>query len=338
MYNISMIIITINDNEKNQRLDRFMRKYYKNAPLSYIYKLLRTGVKVNGRRVAQNTVLALGDQLSIDISEEEQKKYLAKKNHPVAKVQFTIAYEDENILIVDKPYGLLTHGAEGENKNTLVNQVVSYLIDSGSYSPEDERTFAPAPANRLDRNTTGLVLFGKNAETLKNLSAMLRKKGSLRRYYKAIVWGEIKDEMILKDIMKKDIHANISRTASEEEAGKLMETRIIPIKRSKGFTLLEAELLTGRSHQIRSQLAKAGHPILGDVKYGGYAHRGSQDFRKNIEEKIPQNVLGQRSQLLHSHRLVFADCPPSLEYIQGKEISCELPTEMLSIRELLFGR
>lgn len=338
MYNISMITITINDNDKNQRLDRFMRKYYKNAPLSYIYKLLRTGVKVNGKKVAQNTVLALGDRLTLDISEEEQKKYLAGKSHPTAKVQFDIAYEDENILIVDKPHGLLTHGAQGENKNTLVNQVVSYLIASGAYSPELEKTFSPAPANRLDRNTTGLVMFGKNAEAIKSLSAMLRGDGCICRYYKTIVWGEVKGDITLRDVMAKDNKANISRTASEGGEGKLLETRVVPLKRSKGFTFLEAELITGRSHQIRSQLANAGYPILGDVKYGGAGQKGAENIGKNVMGKIPQDVLRLRSQLLHSHRLLFKNCHPFLSYMEGKEISSSLPKEMLKIKELLFGR
>jgi 23S rRNA pseudouridine955/2504/2580 synthase len=326
VYNVSMVRMKITANEENQRLDRFLKKYYRNAPLSYIYKLLRTGVKVNGKRVSPNTRLVLGDELTIDISKEEESAYLTREKPRTAKRQFRIIYEDENLLIVEKPFGLLVHGTAEEGKETLSNQVMGYLIDSGAYSPNQERTFVPSPVNRLDRNTTGLVIFGKNAEALRGLSQMMREKGFIRKYYLTVVHGEMKDPILLRDRMEKDRGANKVRILNDgSEAGKLMETRAKPLKRASGLTLVEVELVTGRTHQIRAHLAKAGYPVIGDRKYGD----GQKDAK--LLRRFPL-----KSQFLHAYRLVFENCLPPLEYMRGKEFQCDLPAGMKDISEELF--
>ncbi len=326
VYNVSMIRVKISANEENQRLDRFLKKYYRNAPLSYIYKLLRTGVKVNGKRVAQNTRLVLGDEITIDISKEEESAYLAREKPRTSKRQFQIVYEDENLLIVEKPFGLLMHGTAEEGKETLSNQVTGYLIDSGAYKPDQERTFVPSPVNRLDRNTTGLVIFGKNAEALRGLSRMIRDKGFIRKYYLTIVHGEMREAFFLQDRMEKDHEANRIRIVNDGAGtGKLMETRAKPLKISNGFTLVEVELVTGRTHQIRAHLAKAGYPVIGDPKYG---------HRQGDVKLLRQFPL--KAQFLHAYRLVFENCLPPLEYMRGKEFRCELPARMKDISEELF--
>lgn len=153
-----MINIEIGKNEQDQRLDKFLRKYLGNAPLSFIYKAIRKDVKVNGKRAKEDTVLRLGDTLSLYIKEEDLAAFQKKRKLSHARRQFQIAYEDENILAVEKPYGLLTHGDSTEKKNHLTNQVIDYLIEKGDYNPRLEKTFVPAPVNRLDRNTTGRAL------------------------------------------------------------------------------------------------------------------------------------------------------------------------------------
>ncbi len=315
VYNVPMITIKITENEKDQRLDRFLRKYYRNAPLSYIYKLLRTGVKVNGRRANGNARLVLGDELIIDITEEEEKPYLAREKIKTAKREFKIAYEDENIIVVDKPFGLLTHGTSEEQKDTLANQVIGYLIDKGDYDHRRERTFLPSPVNRLDRNTTGLVIFGKNAEALRVLSQMMREKGRVHRYYLALLHGKMKEPVTLSGRMEKHRASNTVRIKyNEPESGKLMETKAMPIDISEDYTLAEVELITGRTHQIRVQLAEAGHPIIGDPKYG--------------DPKADARIKGKfhaKAQCLHAWRLVFGDCLHPLEYMSGKEIKSESP-------------
>ncbi len=330
VYNVSMIKVTISANEQNQRLDRFLKKYYRNAPLSYLYKLLRTGVKVNGKRAAQNTRLTLGDEIIIDISPEEESTYLVREKPRTSKRQFQIVYEDENFLVAAKPYGLLTHGTAEEAKETLANQVLSYLADTGAYRPKEEKTFVPSPVNRLDRNTSGLVMFGKNAETLRSLSQMLRERGFINKYYLAIVHGEMKEPLRLGGRMQKDRRNNKVRVASEDQGpGKSMETRVRPLKTAKGCTLAEVELVTGRTHQIRAHLAEAGYPVVGDSKYG--------DRKADIllARKLPAEMR-LNAQFLHASRLVFTDCLPPLSYMKGKELLCELPLRLKDLEAELF--
>lgn len=329
VYNISMIIIRIEENEKDQRLDRFLRKYYRNAPLGHIYKLIRTAVKVNGTRVDKKTKLSRGDEISIDISEEEEKGFISVRRIETVRRQFGIAYEDKNILIVEKPLGLLTHGTRREQKDTLTNQVVGYLIETGDFHPHRERIFTPSPVNRLDRNTTGLVIFGKNAEAIRILSQMLRENNCIRRFYLAVTYGEILESMLLVDRMYKDRSKNVMRInrSAKEKPELLMRTQIVPMMITKDYSLIEAELLTGKSHQIRAQLAKAGYPILGDRKYKYTENR-------QTHAKIPM-LKGQQ---LHAWRIVFRNCIYPLEYMEGKEIRCDLPEDMKKIKAILFKK
>ncbi len=322
-----MIKISITENEENQRLDRFLKKYFKNASLSHIYKLIRKDIKVNGKRAAIETLLKLGDELAIYIPEEEAEAYQEKKTVSHSKKQFKIAFEDENIIIVEKPFGLLVHGDKTEKKNTLANQVAGYLADKGEYAPGRERTFVPSPVNRLDRNTTGLVIFGKNNKALQSLNQMIRDKGYVRKYYLTIVHGEMKKSLQLKDKMEKDEKTNTVRVIDlETEGGKVMETIAKPLKTAKGYTLVEVELVTGRTHQIRAHLAKAGFPVIGDVKY---AIKGQN---KKIEQKFKLST-----QLLHAYKLCFDDGAAPLEYMKGMEIKANLPANFEEIKDSLFG-
>lgn len=172
-----MINLTITENQGNQRLDRFLKKYFDGAPLSRIYKMIRKDIKINGRRGKEDTLLLPGDQLTLYITESEAASMQKPKKIIRVKRQFKIAYEDENIIVVEKPFGLLTHGDRTEKKNHLANQVIDYLIETGAYQPRLDKTFSPAPANRLDRNTTGLVVFGKNAAALQELNPDDPSKG-----------------------------------------------------------------------------------------------------------------------------------------------------------------
>lgn len=322
-----MVNVEIRRNEAGQRLDRFMKKYLVNAPLSYIYRAIRKDVKVNGKRSTQDSVLEEGDVVSLYLSEEELSKLTERPARRKAKRQFQIAYEDENIIAVEKPYGLLTHGDRTEKKNHLANQVVDYLIETGAYSPRAEKTFVPASVNRLDRNTTGLVLFGKNAAAVKELNSAIRERTALSKFYLTIVSGEMQGPVVLKDRMTKDRERNIvSIVSGENGEGKVMETVARPVAVRNGFSLAEVEILTGRTHQIRVQLAGAGYPLLGDPKYG--------DRTVNRKAKAE---FGLGAQLLHAYRLKFGRLGGGLEYLCGLEIRAELPDEFRKIGGSIFG-
>ena len=344
MYNDFMFRITITENEAGQRLDRFLKKYFNNATLGTIYKLIRKDVKVNGRRAGENIMLAQGDELAIYVSDDTAAALRKEKNRVKVKKQFRVAYEDDNILVVEKPFGLLTHGDRNEKKNHLANQVIDYLIEKGDYNPRTETTFVPAPANRLDRNTTGLVLFGKNAAALQNLNRLIREKDKIHKLYLTIVAGKPEKAVRLRARMTKDEAKNMVSVTSEDDGGKLMETIVRPIESARfegrDYTLVEVEILTGRTHQIRAHLAKAGYPIIGDVKYG--------DKKVNA---LMEKKFGLTTQLLHAYKLVFeedieacirdcdpADCTERIpERRMPKVIKSQLPGDFERIKHTIFG-
>lgn len=351
-----MIKITAGRNDAEQRLDRFLRKYLKGATLGNIYKIIRKDIKINGSRagVKNETVIHEGDEISLYISDDDFARFTGNaaggNNGPSSgaphgagnavegqakkrpRRSFGIIYEDENVIAVEKPYGLLTHGDGREKKNTLVNQVIDHLIEKGDYVPRLERSFTPAAVNRLDRNTTGIVLLGKNAAALRTLNAMIRSKESVSKYYITIVKGELMDELRLEGELVKDEARNIvSVSAATDEAeendgrAKQITTIARPLARSNGFTLAEIELITGRTHQIRAHMASAGHPVLGDTKYGDPA----------VNDGVASRY-GLKAQLLHAYRLVINDADEPLEYLKGREFKAPLPKSAAKICRDMF--
>ncbi len=326
--------ITITANDAGQRLDRFLKKYLANAPLSLVYKAVRKDVKVNGKRAKEETMLAEGDVLQLYLSDADLDGFTRKKRVTAAKKQFTVCFEDENVLVVSKPFGLLVHGDSSEKKDTLANQVIDYLIEKGDYVPRLEKSFVPSPVHRLDRNTTGLVVFGKNAQALRILSAALAEDRGFSKFYSTIVCGELRKELHLKNRLLKDEKTNRVRILAEnakdaegQPLGKHIETIARPLYTDGRFTLVEVELVTGRSHQIRAHLKHAGYPLIGDAKYG--------DARVN--RQIAERT-GLSTQLLHARRLVFGKLPEPLDQLQGREVTAPLPAQWSFIQKELFGK
>lgn len=316
--------IRIAENEADQRIDRFVKKYLPEVPLGMIYKYLRTKkIKVNGKKVQQNYRLQLGDRVMFYLD-------TAVENHQVQRViqhyprEFGIVYEDEHLLVVDKPAGLLVHPDEAGPQNTLDQQVISYLISSGAYCPEEEKTFQPAPSNRLDRNTSGIILFGKDYATVQALNEMIREQ-RISKYYLALVKGQLPEGRELKGYLVKDERTNQVSVSQEKENGSLsIHTRYRVQQSFREYTLLEVELITGRSHQIRAHFASIGHPIIGDPKYG--------DVRVNREVRQHWHL---KSQFLHAYKVVFDRSLPPVGYLTGKAIIAPLPLEMQKIVEQL---
>ena len=325
-----MFKIIITENESNQRVDRFLKKYLDNAPLSMIYKIIRKDLKVNGKRVKEDFLLNVNDELTLYLLDSEIESFKKEKKIYRAKKQFKIAYEDENILIVEKPFGLLTHGDSKEKKNHLSNQVLDYLIEKDEYIPRNNPTFTPSPVNRLDRNTTGLVIFGKNALSLQSLSKIVKDKDALKKEYLTIVSGKVLSELHLKAHMTKDEHSNTIKVLNENE-GKYMETIATPLEygtyKGKTYTLLNVRILTGRTHQIRAQLGSSGYFLIGDQKYGN----------KEVNNVI-QKEFHWTTQLLHAYKLTFTKIDDDrLKYLSGKEITASLPKDFSRIKEVIFN-
>ncbi|MBQ6622223.1 MAG: RluA family pseudouridine synthase [Mogibacterium sp.] len=331
--------ITITANDAGRRLDRFLRKYLENAPLSAIYRIIRKDVKVNGRRRDSGYMLAEGDEVTLYLADEQLQAYRRPAKQGAAqgrkaKRNFRIIYEDENILIADKPFGLLTHGDSKEKKDHLANQVKDYLIEQGEYDPRNERVFSPASANRLDRNTTGLVIFGKNSEALRALNEMIRED-QIGKFYQTIVYGKITKEMHLTGELVKD-HETNTVSIYPDKAGKRageralpVETIVRPVRKLRGCTLVEVELVTGRTHQIRAHLASAGHPVIGDSKY---AAGKAREFNRKLSEQYRLTT-----QLLHSARLEIREGRGSLAYLSGRSFTAELPENFRMILADLEG-
>lgn len=287
--------IEIKPNDAGQRLDRFLRKYLPKATLSGIYKIIRKDVKVNGKRSKIDAFLEEGDIITLYLDDEKIDKLSVRKKITRTDRTFKIIYEGDNVLIVFKNPGILTHGDANEKKNHLTNQVVSYLIDTGSYNPRLSNTFSPSPANRLDRNTSGLVVFGKNTDSLRILNEIFKNR-DIEKSYLTICQGVIKASLDLHGYMEKiEVNGNFRTCISEtsNQKSKAIHTKVNPLKYGeyKGvkYTLTEVKLMTGRMHQIRAHLSYIGHPIVGDSKYGG----------REIRE------LDVRNQLLCANKLSF---------------------------------
>ena len=299
---------TVGKNDAGQRVDKFISKAVPLLPKSLLYKYLRLKrIKLNGKKTAVDVRLTEGDVLTLYVNDEFFEKAPERCDFLKAGKELTIVYEDENVLLLDKKVGVLSHPDEGEYVDTLITRVQRYLYEKGEYDPDAENSFAPALVNRIDRNTGGIVIAAKNAEALRILNQKLKDR-EIEKYYLCVVVGTPKKkEDLLVAYMTKDEKKNQVRVYDAPvPGGKTMKTYYKVLASKNGLSLLEVELLTGRTHQIRAHLAHIGHPLLGDGKYG----------RNADNEKFG----GYKKQFLYSYKTVFAFTSDAgfLNYLNGR--------------------
>ena len=315
--------ITIGKNDAGQRLDRFVGKAVPLLPESLLQKYIRLKrIKVNSKGAKRDTRLCEGDVLSLYINDEFFEKPREENSYlKVGTPKLTVVYEDENILLADKKPGVLCHSAGQWDYNTLIANIQAYLAQKGEWQPKAENSFAPALCNRIDRNTGGIVIAAKNAESLRILNDKI-KDSEIEKFYLCAVTGTPKpssgrlENYLFKDAKKNQVYVKDKPMPGAKPAA--TEYRVICTKGR--LSLVECRLLTGRTHQIRVQMAHAGWPLLGDGKYG----------RERVNREY-----GEKGQALYSYRLRF-DFPTDagiLNYLRGREFA----VESVDFAEKYFG-
>ncbi|NLW39846.1 MAG: RluA family pseudouridine synthase [Tissierellia bacterium] len=319
--------LNIRKNDSGQRIDRFLKKYLSKAPNSFIYKMLRKkNIKLNHKKATPDTIIHEGDTIQLYLADETIEKFREKEKVEKSLLDLNVIYEDDNIILINKPAGLLSHSVDKDYGKNIVDALVYYLYKKGEYNPRFEKTFKPAICNRLDRNTSGIIIGAKNYEALRVINQAIKNR-YINRYYKTIVKGDVKKDGRIKGFLSKDVELNrVEISQSKKDDSKEIETYIRVIKSSGQYTLLEVELITGRTHQIRAHLADIGHPIVGDAKYG--------DKKTN---RYFKDKFGLHNQLLHSYRIVIDQIDQPLDYLRGKEFTAEVNRKFVEIERELFN-
>lgn len=301
--------IIITNNEEGQRLDRFLKKYLNKANVSFIQKMIRKkNIKLNDMKAEPEAVLKKDDIVTLYLSDDTIEKFREKKTLLQTEIHFKTVYEDDNILVVNKPIGLSSQPDETSTLN-LVDEIKIYL---DAKEENISFTFKPAVCNRLDKNTSGLVIAAKNYDALKQTNKAIRER-NIKKLYMAKVHGIISQDLELKDYLIKNEFKNMVQVVKEDTGNaKEIITKAHPLKTEGNFTWLEVEIETGRAHQIRAHLSSIGHPIAGDKKYG----------KKDSEKQ----------QVLHAYKLVFGGYEDNLAYLNGMEVQSEI-SERIMLKE-----
>lgn len=335
---------TITEREAGQRFDKYLHKLFPEAGSGFLYKMLRKkNIVLNQKKADGSEKLACGDIVAVYFAEETLQKFMgiskgvcaegtstsgAVTDSPASApwqseiADISVIYENEHILLADKPAGVLTQKAAKEDVS-LNEWLIDYLLTKGQITAEELQTFRPSACNRLDRNTSGIVLCAKSVPGAQMLSEALRTR-SLRKFYRLYVKGNLTEEKTIEGFLYKDTKNNkvkIHSVRDGEEKDSYILTRYVPIRRENDKTLLEVELITGKPHQIRAHLASIGHPLLGDYKYGDRAW--NDQYRRQYHIAY---------QLLHACKVVFPRLEEPFGDISGKTFYAPIPEIFERIR------
>ena len=332
-----MRMLTVSKNEAGQRLDKLLAKYMNLAGKGFLYKMMRKkNITLNGKKCDGTEKLSEGDEIRLFLAEETIEKFSEVRIQKVKKTKLDLVYEDEHIVLINKPAGMLSQKAK-ETDESLVEYLIDYLLDSGSLTKAQLQSFRPSVCNRLDRNTSGIVIAGKSLPGLQIMSEVIKDR-SIGKYYLCVVKGEVRDAVEIHGWLFKDEKTNqvtiypekgmdfsgdiLKRSSNSIPKEALpIRTKYRPMKTDGNYSLLEVKLITGRSHQIRAHLASIGHPIVGDYKYG--SSRVNEEVKKRF---------GVMSQMLHAWRLVMPErLPEPLTALSGREFTAEPPKVMQSM-------
>nr|WP_302624770.1 RluA family pseudouridine synthase [uncultured Eubacterium sp.] len=309
--------IIIGKNEVGQRFDKFLFKFFKEAPGSFIYKMLRKkNIVLNNKKANGKEKLNINDSVKIYMTDDTIDKFTGKGNSSALTLphfSLDVVYEDENVIIVNKPSGILSQKAQKDDIS-INEYIISYLVETKSLSATQLKTFKPGVCNRLDRNTSGLIIAGKSLIGLQTMSEIIKKR-SMDKFYLTLVSGYLDKTTTIKGYLKKDKKTNkVTISNKETPDGKYIETKYEPIGFGENLTLLKVKLVTGRAHQIRAHLSSIGHGIIGDYKYGN----------KKIND-IYKEKYGLKDQLLHSWIMSFPEIKGALCDLSQQTIKAAVP-------------
>lgn len=327
--------LIISERDAGQRFDKFLGKYLDKAPKSFLYKMLRKkNITLNGKKAEGSEKLVKADEIKLFLAEETIENFMdtVKKvsiqeketSTDFQKVELDILYEDENVLVINKPAGMLSQKAQKEDIS-LIEHITAYLMESGQLKEEELKTFHPGICNRLDRNTSGIIIAGKTLLGLQTMSELLRTR-KVDKYYQCIVKGKIEKKQLIEGYLYKNTNRNkVVISDTKVEYSEAIQTEYEPLIIGGEYTLLKVKLLTGKSHQIRAHLQSIGHSIIGDGKYGDVPE--NRKLRKKYKLK---------HHILHSWQLVFPKLEEPFLPLSEKTIEAPLPEYFANLKEELF--
>ena len=312
----------VNNKESGQTLEKYIKKVLSTAPLSFIYKAFRKkDIKVNNHLEKEKYIVKEGDVVTIYVTDEQLKQFSERLEYNANEdIKPWIIYEDKNVLFINKPRGVLVQKDDHSNEKALDQMVIEYLMSKNEYNPNKDLAFKPGPAHRIDRNTSGIVIFGKNHDSLAYLFELLKNHELIGKHYLSLVVGDVDKDGEVDAPLRKNFDTKKVVVAPLKSGAKSAKTIYHPIERFNDYTLLDLTLVTGRTHQIRVHMSYIRHHVVGDTKYG--------DFKVN---NYFEKEYGFKNQFLHASEIHFGKLKKPLENLSSKSFKAEMPSEYIDI-------